>query len=153
MFSVSPPSCSQWVRPESFLKPHLLHLCFSLHFLSLSRENHSQTTMPSSVTSSDSFSSLSTSSFACFSATSPSNLQRFLQCVTPRVPSQILPKVFVSFIFYLFLNFYFCFFLLILWVVFKLHSLSLWVDWFSLFPIHRTVRLFVHLCSSIFVFF
>ncbi|KAG2384974.1 uncharacterized protein HKW66_Vig0120660 [Vigna angularis] len=44
--------------------------------------------MPSSISSS----SFSTSSFTCFSATSPSNLQRFLQCVTPRVPSQILPK-------------------------------------------------------------
>ncbi|XP_022640071.1 uncharacterized protein LOC106769919 isoform X2 [Vigna radiata var. radiata] len=48
--------------------------------------------MPSSITSISSSSSFSTSSFTCFSATSPSNLQRFLQCVTPRVPSQILPK-------------------------------------------------------------
>ncbi|ESW24495.1 hypothetical protein PHAVU_004G135500 [Phaseolus vulgaris] len=48
--------------------------------------------MPSSTTSSYSSSSYSTSSFTCFSATSPSNLQRFLQCVTPHVPSQTLPK-------------------------------------------------------------
>lgn len=54
--------------------------------------------MPSSTTSSYSSSSYSTSSFTCFSATSPSNLQRFLQCVTPHVPSQTLPKVFVSFV-------------------------------------------------------
>lgn len=46
--------------------------------------------MPSSTTSSSS--SFTTSSFTCCSAASPSNLERFLQCVTPHVPSQTLPK-------------------------------------------------------------
>ncbi|KAL2967619.1 hypothetical protein AAZX31_16G185900 [Glycine max] len=45
--------------------------------------------MPSSTTSSSSF---TTSLFTCCSASSPSNLERFLQCVTPHVPSQTLPK-------------------------------------------------------------
>ncbi|XP_027358327.1 uncharacterized protein LOC113867294 isoform X2 [Abrus precatorius] len=45
--------------------------------------------MPSSTTSS---SSSTTSSMSCCSASSPSNLERFLQCVTPLVPSQTLPQ-------------------------------------------------------------
>ncbi|KAK7314829.1 hypothetical protein VNO77_33357 [Canavalia gladiata] len=46
--------------------------------------------MPSSITSSSSF--FSTTSASCCSATSPSNLERFLQCVTPHVPTQTLPQ-------------------------------------------------------------
>lgn len=136
-------------KTKNLLKPHLLLLLFSLHFLSLSRENHTQTTMPSSITSISSSSSFSTSSFTCFSATSPSNLQRFLQCVTPRVPSQILPKVILSFILIYISIFILC--VLFLWVVFKFHSLSSGL--FLFVPIHLTVRLFVHFCSYILYIF
>lgn len=88
------------------------------NFPSLSRENLWETTMPSSTASSSSF---TTSLFTCCSASSPSNLERFLQCVTPHVPSQTLPKVFH------FLFIYFISFSLFLFV-FKYYYLSLWVD-------------------------
>lgn len=134
------------LKPYSLIHPYLEFLLdlwgFWEDFLSFSWENYWSTTMSSS------------SSWSCF-GDSQSNLQRFLQCATPVIPSQPLPQVFlflnILFIYYPIYFYFFKFFIcsISVWML-KLTTFSFF---FFVLSIHGTMCVFVWLCLFIFYFF